>query len=170
MQLVLTTILISAIGVVHLCSAQLVCNGVVSRIINSDVTCNGDCVLDSATVNGNVLCSTGTLLAKGSSSVSGNIQVDGSVTRIELDAVTVTGAVEIKNANSLNEIIIQQAATLTSVTITNTPASIEVSGSLSTIAITDGGNFVADDLMTIGGVSVSRIIEIVDPPLVVFYQ
>ena len=92
------------------------------------------------------------------------------MTRIELDAVTVSGAVEIKNANSLNEIIIQQAATLTSVTITNTPASIEVSGSPSTIAVTDGGNFVADDLMTIGGVSVSGIIEIVDPPLVVFYQ
>ena len=92
------------------------------------------------------------------------------MTRIELDAVTVSGAVEIKNANSFNEIIIQQAATLTSVTITNTPASIEVSGSLSTIAVTDGGNFVADDLMTIGGVSVSGIIEIVDPPLVVFYQ
>ena len=155
MQLVLTSILLSAVGVVHLCSAQLACNGVVSGIINSDVTCNGDCVLDSATVNGNVLCSTGTLLAKGSSSVSGNIQVDGSVTRIELDAVTVSGAVEIKNANSLNEIIIQQAATLTSVTITNTPASIEVSGSLSTIAVTDGGNFVADDLTTIGRVSVS---------------
>ena len=50
-----------------------------------------------------------------------------------------------------------------SVTIINTPASIEVSGSLSTIAVTDGGNFVADDLMTIGGVSVSggnAIIEI----------
>ena len=58
--------------------------------------------------------------------------------------------------NSLNEIVIQQAVTLTSVTITNTPASIEVSGSLSTIAVTDGGNFVADDLTTIGGVSVSR--------------
>ena len=93
------------------------------------------------------------------------------MTRIELDAVTVSGAVEIKNAaNSFNEIIIQQAATLTSVTITNTPASIEVSGSPSTIAVTDGGNFVADDLMTIGGISVSGIIEIVDPPLVVFYQ
>ena len=156
-------ILLSAVGAAHLCSAQLVCNGVVSGIINSDVTCNGDCVLDSATVNGNVLCSTGTLLAKGSSSVSGNIQVDGSVTRIELDAVTVSGAVEIKNANSLNEIIIQQAATLTSVTITNTPASIEVSGSLTTIAVTNGGNFVADDLTTSGGVSVSGgngIIEI----------
>ena len=155
MQLVLTAVVLSAVGVVHLCSAQLACNGVVSGIINSDVTCNGNCVLDGATVNGNMLCSTGTLLAKGSSSVSGNIQVDGSVTRIELDVVTVSGAVEIKNANSLNEIIIQQAATLTSVTITNTPASIEVSGSLSTIAVTDGGNFVADDLTTIGGVSVS---------------
>ena len=155
MQLVLTAVVLSTVGVVHLCSAQLACNGVVSGIINSDVTCNGNCVLDGATVNGNVLCSTGTLLAKGSSSVSGNIQVDGSVTRIELDAVTVSGAVEIKNANSLNEIIIQQAATLTSVTITNTPASIEVSGSLGTIAVTDGGNFVVDDLTTIGELSVS---------------
>ena len=155
MQLVLIAIVLSAVGLVHLCSAQLACNGVVSGIINSDVTCNGDCILDGATVNGNVLCSTGTLLAKGSSSVSGKIQADGAVTRVELDAVTVSGAVEIKNANSLNEVIIRQAATLTSVTIDNTSASVEVSGSLSTITMTNGGNLIADDLTTTGGVSVS---------------
>ena len=163
MQLVVTAIILSAVGLSHLCSAQLACNGVVSGIVNSDVMCTGDCVLDGATVNGNVLCSTGTLLAKGSSSVTGKIQADGTVTNIELDAVTVSGAVEINNANSLNEVIIQQTATLTSVIINNTPASVEVSGSLSTIQMTDGGNLVADDLTTTGGITVSRgngIIEI----------
>ena len=163
MQLVVTAIILSAVGLSHLCSAQLACNGVVSGIVNSDVMCTGDCVLDGATVNGNVLCSTGTLLAKGSSSVTGKIQADGTVTNIELDAVTVSGAVEINNANSLNDVIIQQTATLTSVIINNTPASVEVSGSLSTIQMTDGGNLVADDLTTTGGITVSRgngIIEI----------
>ena len=163
MQLIVTAIILSVMGLAHLCSAQLACNGVVSGTINSDVTCAGDCVLDGATVNGNVLCSTGTLLAKGSSSVTGNIQADGAVTRIELDAVTVSGAVEIKNANSLNEVIIQQTATLTLVIIENTPASIEVSGSLDTIEMTNGGNLVVDDLTTTGGIKVSEgngIIEI----------
>ena len=163
MQLVITAIILSAVGLAHLCSAQMACNGVVTGTINSDVTCTGDCVLDGATVNGNVLCSTGTLLAKGGSSITGNIQADGAVTEIELDAVTVSGAVEIKNANSLNEVIIQQTATLTSVVINNTPASVEVSGSISTIAMTDGGNLVADDLTTTGGITVSGgdgIIEI----------
>lgn len=155
MQLVLTAIILSIVGLAHFSSAQLACNGDVSGTINSDVTCNGNCVLNGATVNGNVLCSTGTLLAKGSSSISGNIQVDGSVTSVELDAVTVSGAVEIKNANSLDEIIIQQAATLTSVTIDNTPASVEVSGSLGTITMSNGGDLVADDLTTTGGVLVS---------------
>ena len=56
------------------------------------------------------------------------------MTDIELDAVTVSGAVDIKNANSLNEVVIQQTATLTSLVIDNTPASVEVSGSIGTIA------------------------------------
>ena len=95
MQLVLTAVVLKAVGVAHLCSAM----ESYLRIINSDVTCNGNIVLDGATVNGNMLCSTGTLPAKESLYVSGDIQVDRSVTRIKLDAVTVSGAVEIKNAN-----------------------------------------------------------------------
>ena len=85
------------------------------------------------------------------------------MTDIELDAVTVSGAVDIKNANSLNKVIIQQTATLTSLVINNTPASVEVSGSIGTIAMTDGGDLVADDLTTTGGITVSEgdgIIEI----------
>ena len=143
MQLIVTVVIL-VLG--HLRSAQLACNGVVSGTINSDVTCTGDCVLDGATVNGNVLCSTGTLLAKGSSSVTGNIQADGAVTEIKSDAVTVSGVVEINNANSLNEVIIQQTSTLISVIIDNTPASVEESGSPGTIEMTDGRNLVADDL------------------------
>ena len=157
MQLIVTALTLCAVGLAHLCSAQMACNGVVSGTINSDVTCTGDCVLDAATVNGNVLCSTGTLLAKGGSSVTGNIQADGSVTEIELDDVTVSGAVTIKNADSLIDAIIQPSATLNSVVIENTPAStsVEVSGTLGTLAMTNGGNLVVDDLTTTGGITVS---------------
>ena len=156
-------VILYVVGFAHLCSAQLACDGIVSGTVNSDVSCTGECVLDGATVNGNVFCSAGTLLAKGSSSITGNIQADGTVMDIELDAVTVSGAVEIKNANSLNEVVIQQTATLTSLIINNTPASVEVSGSLGTIEMTNGGNLVADDLTTTGGITVSGgdgIIEI----------
>ena len=75
----------------------------------------------------------------------------------------------------LNQVVIQQTATLTWLVIDNTPASIEVSGSIGTIAMTAGGNLVTDDLTTTGGITVSGgdgIIEInfVDCPLVVPYQ
>ena len=163
-------VILCVMGFAHLCSAQLACDGIVSGTVNSDVSCTGECILDGATVNGNVLCSTGTLLAKGSSSITGNIQADGTVMDIKLDAVTVSGAVDIKNANSLNQIVIQKTATLTSLVIDNTPASLEVSGSIGTIAMTDGGDLVADDLTTTGGITVSGgdgIIEICGCPLVV---
>ena len=155
MKLIITALTLCVLGLAHLCSAQMACNTVVSGTINSDVTCTGDCVLDAATVNGNVLCSTGTLLAKGGSSVTGNIQADGSVTEIKLDDVTVSGAVEIKDANSLTDVIIQPSATLNSVVIDNTPASIEASGTLGTLAVTNGGDLVVDDLTTTGGITVS---------------
>ena len=73
MRLSVTAVILSAVGLVHLCSAQLPCNGVVSGTVKSDVMCTGDCVLDGATISGNVLCSTGTLVAKGSTTISGNI-------------------------------------------------------------------------------------------------
>ena len=155
MKLIITALTLCVVGLVHLCSAQMACNTIVSGTINSDVTCTGDCVLDAATVNGNVLCSTGTLLAKGGSSITGNIQADGSVTEIKLNDVTVSGAVEIKNANSLTDVIIQPSATLNSVVIDDTPASIEVSGTLGTLAVTNGGDLVVDDLTTTGGITVS---------------
>ena len=163
MQLVITAVIISAVGLAHLCSAQMACNGVLSGIINNDVTCTGDCVLDGATISGNVLCSTGMLLAKGSSSISGNLLVDGAVTRVELDAVTVLGVVEVLNANSLNEIVIQQAATLNSLNVDNSPANVDVSGVLNTIELVNAGNLAADDLTTTGGILVkggSGFIEI----------
>ena len=123
-------VILCVVGFTHLCLAQLTCDGIVSGTVNSDVSYTGECILDGATVNGNVLCSTGTLLAKGSSSITGNIQADGTVMDIKLDAVTVSGAVDIKNANSLNQIVIQKTATLTSLVIDNTPASLEVSESI----------------------------------------
>ena len=163
MQLVITAVIISAVGLAHLCSAQMACNGVLSGIINNDVTCAGDCVLDSAFISGNVLCSTGTLLAKGSSTISGNILTDGTVTRVELDAVNVSGIVQVLNANSLNEIVIRQTATLNLLNVNNSPANVDVSGLLNTIELVNAGNLAADDLTTTGGILISRgsgIIEI----------
>ena len=62
------------------------------------------------------------------------------VVRVELEAVTVLGIVEVLNANSLNEIIIQQAATLNSLNIDNSPANVDVSGTLNTIELVNAGN------------------------------
>ena len=62
------------------------------------------------------------------------------VVRVELEAVTVLGIVEVLNANSLNEIIIQQAATLNSLNIDNSPANVDVSGTFNTIELVNAGN------------------------------
>ena len=86
-------VILCVVGFTHLCSAQLACDGIVSGMVNSDVLCTAECILDGVTVNGNVLCSTGTLLVKRSSSITSNIQADGTVMDVKLDAMTVSGAV-----------------------------------------------------------------------------
>ena len=165
MNRILTQLLV-AVGIVvgwsHLCSAQVQCSGVISGTITSDVICNGDCILDGATVTGNVFCSTGTLVAKGISTVNGDIQLSGTVTRAELVAVTVLGAVQAQSAGSLVELVIGATATLGSVTIDNTPGDAIVSGTLAGLSLVNSGDLFANGLSTIGTVSVlggSGIVE-----------
>ena len=166
MNRILTQLLV-AVGIVvgwsHLCSAQVQCSGVISGTITSDVICNGDCILDGATVTGNVFCPTGTLVAKGISTVNGDIQLSGTVTRAELVAVTVLGAVQAHSAGSLVELVIGAKATLGSVTIDNTPGDAIVSGMLAGLSLVNSGDLFADGLSTIGTVSVlggSGIVEL----------
>lgn len=137
-------------------SAQVTCNGVISGIINDNIVCTagGGCVLDGATIFGNVACSSGTLTAGGSSSIFGNILLNGGITRAELDAVSVLGVVEVKDAASLVELVINKQATLGSVTVENTPGDVFVAGSLDGLEHTGSGNLFANDLSTIASVLV----------------
>ena len=156
MQAIVTAIILTVAGLSHhISSAQMACNGVISGMVTSDVTCTGGCVLDGATITGSVLCSVGTLVAKGGSSISGNLQVGGSVSRVQLESVTVSGTVDIKDATSLNDVIIEAGAILTSVNINNAPsASLNVSGLLSSISMVDAGDLLADKLNATGRILV----------------
>ena len=138
----------------HVCSAQMSCNGVISGTINSGVVCSGDCVLDNATISGNVQCSSGTLLAKGNSFISGSILLDGSVTRAELDDVTVLGVVDVKSATSLTELVIKESASLGSLIVDNTPGDVIVAGSLTDFTHTGSGNVFANNLSILSSISV----------------
>ena len=137
------------------CNAQVSCGGTITgTTINSDVVCTNDCVLDGVTISGSVICSTGSLLAKGGSSISGNVLISGAVTTFELADVTVLGDVDIRDAASLTEVVIQLAATVGPVSVLNTPAVITVSGSLSTLSLSNAGALFADKLTTVGGISI----------------
>lgn len=127
-------------------SAQVACNGILSGSITSSVICSGDCILDGATISGNVECSIGTLVAKGNSIINGNILSSGLITRIELDAVTVLGAMTVTGATSLTELVIKQSANLRSVTILNTPGDTILAGSLTSLEHTGSGRLFANDL------------------------
>ena len=129
-----------------LASTQVACNGILSETITSSVTCSGDCILDGATISGNVECSTGTLVAKGNTIISGNILTSSLITRIELDAVTVLGAVSVTGASVLTEMVIKQAAILRSVTIVNTPGNEILAGSLTSLEHISSGNLFANSL------------------------
>lgn len=148
--LVVTVVLV---GWSHFSSA-INCNGDLSGPINEGVVCTGDCVLNGATVTGSVDCSTGTLLAKGNSNIAGNVLLSGVVTRAELVAVTVSGVVDVKNAGSLVELVIQSTATLGSVKVDNTPGDVLAAGSLTDLTLIGSGNLFADDLSTISSISV----------------
>ena len=129
-----------------LASAQVMCDGILSESITGSVTCSGDCVLDGATISGNVECSTGTLVAKGNSIINGNILTSGLITRIELDAVTVLGAVTVTSAIALTELVIKQAAVLRSVRIENTPGNAILAGSLTSLELIGSGSLFANNL------------------------
>ena len=128
------------------CSAQRNCNGALSGIINNNVRCNGDCTLDGATVNGNVECFTGTLLVNGSSVITGGILLQGSVSSAELEAATVLGAVEVKQAASLTQLVIAATATLDSVKVENTAEDVIVAVSFKDLELIDSGNFFANSI------------------------
>ena len=139
------------------CSAQMVCNGVLTGTINNGVVCAGGsiCTLDGATVNGNVECNSGSLLAEGDSLITGNVLLGGQVTRAELDFVMVLGTVQVTDTSTLNELIINEMANLGSVTVDNAPnTEVRVNGTLQGLDLNNAGNLIANNLMTNATVSV----------------
>ena len=139
------------------CSAQTACNGVLRGIFNNGVMCVGgnDCTLNGATVLGDVVCSSGTLMVIGNSLITGNVLLSGQVTRAELDAVTVFGAVQVTDAGALDELVITEMADVGSVTVNNAPNTIvRVSGELQGLDLSNSGDLIANNLMTNASVSV----------------
>ena len=139
------------------CSAQTACNGVLTGIFNNGVICVGgnDCTLNGATVLGDVVCSSGTLMVIGNSLITGNVLLSGQVTRAELDAVTVFGAVQVTDAGALDELVITEMADVGSVTVNNAPNTIvRVSGELQGLDLSNSGDLIANNLMTNASVSV----------------
>ena len=134
------------LGWSRICSAQTNCNGVLSGIINNNVRCAGDCILDGATVNGNVFCSSGTLLVNGSSVITGGILLQGTVTAVELESATVQGAVQVLQAASLAQLVIGAAATIDSVSVENTAGDVIVSGSFTDLLLVNSGSFFASTI------------------------
>ena len=134
----------------HCCNAETTsCDGTITRAIIGDVECANDCVLYEATVTGNVTCTTGSLVAKGDSTIAGNVFVSGAVRRIVLDDVTVLGDVEVINATCLTKLVIKKAATVNgSVSVQNTPGNIYVSGSIANLILVNSGNLFAHRLTT----------------------
>ena len=139
------------------CSAQAACNGVLTGTFNNGVMCSGvnNCTLDGATVFGNVVCSSGSLLAVGNSLITGSVQLSGQVTRAELDAVTILGAVQVKDVDILNELIITELANVGPVTVSNAPnTEVKVSGELQGLDLNNSGNLIANNLLTNASVSI----------------
>ena len=149
-QCFVTSVLVLGLLSYHCCNAETTsCDGTITETIIGDVECANDCVLYNATVTGNVTCMMGSLVAKGDSSIAGNVLVSGSATRITLVDVTVLGDVEVINATSLTEVVIKQAATVNgSVSVQNTPGNIYVSGSIANLVLVDSGNLFAYRLTT----------------------
>ena len=150
------------------CSAQAACNGVLTGTFNNGVMCIGgnNCTLDGATVFGNVLCPSGRLLVVGNSLITGSVQLSGQVTRAELDAVTVLGAVEVTDTNVLNELIITELASIGQVKVNNAPnTEVNVSGELQGLDLENSGNLIANNLLINPSISIKAsngFIEICD--------
>ena len=154
------------LGWSRICSAQTNCNGVLSGTINNNVRCAGDCILDGATVNGNVECFTGTLTVNGSSVITGGILLQGTVTAVELESATVQGAVQVQQAASLAQLIIGAAATLDSVKVENTAGDVIVSGSFKDLEHINSGdifvNSIANSLASVSVIAGNGIITVSD--------
>ena len=149
-QSFVTSVLVLGLLSYHCCNAETtLCDGTIYGKIIGDVECANDCVLYEATVTGNVTCTTGSLVAKGDSSIAGNVHVSGAVTRIVLVDVTVLGDVEVINAMSLTKLVLKKAATVKgSVSVRNTAGNIFVSGSIANLVVVDSGNLFASRLTT----------------------
>ena len=137
------------------CFAQVACNELLVGTITDSIACSGACTLEGATVSGDVLCSTGSLVARGNTVINGNVMASGLVTRVELDAVNVLGSVTVIGASLLTEVVIMQAATLRSVKIENTPGNAVVAGSLTGLELIGSGNLFAANLSTLAIISIS---------------
>ena len=159
------TIIVLGFNSCRYCSAQAACNGVLTGTFNNGVTCVGgsDCTLDGATIIGNVICQTGTLLAAGNSLITGSVVLDDQVTRAELDAVTVLGAVQVTDADVLTELVITELANVGAVTVTNAPnTKVRVSGTLQGLDLNNSGDLIANNLMTNATVSIKGTTALVD--------
>ena len=155
---VFTALLVLGLSSCQYCSAQAACNGVLTGTFNNGVICvgGGNCTLDGATVSGNIVCSSGTLLVTGSSFVTGSVLLDGQITSAELDAVTVLGSVQATDAGSLIELVITDLATVGQVSVTNSPnAEVSVGGTLQGLDLVNSGSLIANNLITTATVSVN---------------
>ena len=147
------------------CHAQAACNGVLMGTFNNGVVCVGGsiCTLDGATVFGNVICSSGSLLAVGNSLITGSVQLNSQVTRAELDEVTVLGAVQVTDTAVLTELVITEMANVGPVTVTNAPnTEVRVGGTLQGLDINNSGDLIANNLMTNATVSIKGTTGLVD--------
>lgn len=138
------------------CSAVQLCSGTITSTVNDNVQCDGNCVLDGATINGNIDCTTGTLLVKGGSIVNGGLAVSGSVTTVDLEDATVSGAVTVNSASSLTTLTVTSSATLGSVTVTDTSGDTVLAGQIDGVTLIDSGDlFINGVTSSSGGVSVT---------------
>ena len=165
---VVTALIVLGLNSFQYCSAQAACNGVLTGTFNNGVMCVGgnDCTLNGATVSGNVVCPLETLEVLGNSVITGNVLLSGQVTRAELDAVTVFGAVQVTDAAVLNELVITEVADVGPVSVNNAPnAIVRVSGTLQGLDLTNSGDLIANNLMANASVTVRNtngLIEICD--------
>ena len=145
------------------CSAQAACNEVLTGTFNNGVMCVGGntCTLNGATVSGDIVCPSGALVVLGNSVITGNVLLSGQVTRAELDAVTVFGAVQVTDAGVLNELVITEVAEVGPVSVNNAPnAIVRVSGTLQGLDLTNSGDLIANGLMTNASVSVKMEMDL----------
>ena len=141
----------------HDCSAVVFCSSQLTGTINDNVECSGACTLNGATVNGDVICPTGSLVVNGDATVTGKISLSGSVTAAEIDTATANGALEVTSAGSLDEVVIK-SATLGSVSFLNTDTDLSADGLTTTTVTVTGGNAVVE----LCGSSISGLVSVLE--------